>query len=103
MEPVVYDSPLTINNNVYTANWYIINLNDNIPFSVSWNTDQLIFNIWDYDYEYLQGVIESQSYNPSSEDFSSIMTNLLPYAEFMVIILFFWFVRKTINNLFNHY
>lgn len=96
-------SALYINNIQYLSS-PIINIdipeNINWDYSITWDTFDLYVGSG-YDVEYIESIIDINSYRPTSEDFTSVFVGglslIMPY---IIFVLFLVFMRKLIKRIF---
>lgn len=79
-----------------------VNIPDYIQWDYSVSDDDFNLYVWSgYDLDYIESVIDINSYRPTSEDFTNVfvsgLTLVMPY---IVIALFIIFVRKLIKRIF---
>ena len=66
-----------------------------------WNNMLIDIEWYNVDYEYMDWVVDIQSYKPNSEDFSSLVSSVLPlFVPWLVIILFIYFLFRFIKKIF---
>lgn len=97
-------SNVYINNILYPwSSDVYLNVNERLAFDISYNTGFMYVDVYGYeaDEDYINGIIEVNSYRPTSEDFTSIFVGgLVRLFPFIVIALFIAFVRKLIRKIF---
>lgn len=80
-------------------------INIDIPDYIQWdyttNDDQFDLYVWTgYDVDYINSIIDINSYRPDSTDFTSIfvsgLTLIFPYIIFTLFIVFLWKILKRI-------
>lgn len=80
-------------------------INIDIPDYITWDytgTESWFYlSIWSgYDVNYINSIIDINSYRPTSEDFTSVfvggLTLIFPYLVFALFILFVWKLIKRI-------
>lgn len=70
-------------------------------YTDSWNNMEIDIEGYNVDTDYISWIIDVQRSKPSSEDFNSIISDVLPlFVPWLVIILFIYFVFKFIKKIF---
>lgn len=96
-------SNIYINNILHPWRQFInIDIPDYITWDYSVGDDDFNLYVWSgYDVDYIESVIDINSYRPTSEDFTNVfvsgLTLVMPY---IVIVLFIIFVRKLLKRIF---
>ena len=103
--------------NVWVSNIWIndlfhpwaFNIIMNIPEEIDWdyaytnswqnmNIDVVWYNV---DYDYINDVVDTQNYKPSSSDLSSIVSQIIPlFVPWLCIILLLYFIFRFIKKIF---
>lgn len=95
-------SALYINNEqVSSASRINVNIDDWIDYNLNYVEDSATINVTgpEWDQEYIQWIIDTNSYQPSTEDFKNVfvwwLTLILPYLVVVLFVVFIWkFIRK---------
>lgn len=95
-------SALYINNEqVSSASRINVNIYDWIDYNLNYVEDSATINVTgpEWDQEYIQWIIDTNSYQPSTEDFKNVfvwwLTLILPYLVVVLFVVFIWkFIRK---------
>lgn len=96
-------SALFINWIQHEGKWIInVNIADWVVWDYSFNDDQFDLDIGSgYDQDYIDGVIDVQSYRPTSEDFTqTFVGGLILFTPYVIILLFVILVWKLIQRIF---
>lgn len=82
------------------------NINITIPEEINrdytWDGENLYIyvNWYNVDTEYIDSIIRTQSYKPSSEDFTNVVWLLAPYSKYLVFLLFVFIIWAWIRKSF---
>ena len=101
-ESIVF-SNVYVNNVLYPGGADIyLNVNELLATEISYNSQLMYIDVdYDWDQDYINGIIDINTYQPTSNDFTQIfvggLVRLFPY---IVIALFIAFVRKLIRKIF---
>ena len=88
---------------------WAFNIIMNIPEEIDWdyaytnswqnmNIDVVWYNV---DYDYINDVVDTQNYKPSSSDLSSIVSQIIPlFVPWLCIILLLYFIFRFIKKIF---
>lgn len=96
-------SNIYINNILHPWRQFVnIEIPDYITWDYSVGDDDFNLYVWSgYDVDYIESVIDINSYRPTSDDFTNVfvsgLTLVMPY---IVIVLFIIFVRKLLKRIF---
>lgn len=75
---------------------------EELAFDYSQNGAELNINIswYNVNTEYMDDIIEKQSFIPSNEDLSAVVQSFVPYMSIMIFVLFLIFVFNIIKKVF---
>lgn len=82
------------------------NINITIPEEINrdytWDEENLYIyvNWYNVDTEYIDSIIRTQNYKPSSEDFTNVVWLLAPYSKYLVFLLFVFIIWAWIRKSF---
>lgn len=82
------------------------NINITIPEEINrdytWDEENLYIyvNWYNVDTEYIDSIIRTQIYKPSSEDFTNVVWLLAPYSKYLVFLLFVFIIWAWIRKSF---
>jgi len=79
-----------------------VEIPEELAFDYSQNGAELNINIswYNVNTEYMDDIIEKQSFIPSNEDLSAVVQSFVPYMSIMIFILFLIFVFNVIKKVF---
>lgn len=82
---------------------YQVNIPDYLSYDYIHYSDQisdLNLNGYNEDTDYIQWIIDVQNYKPTSEDFTSVFMNIIPYMKIIIFVLFLMLVWKMLKKVF---
>lgn len=82
---------------------YQVNIPDYLNYDYVRYSDQISdLNIewYNEDQDYIQWIIDTQNYKPTSEDFTNVFMNIIPYMKIIIFVLFLFLVWKMIRKVF---
>lgn len=82
---------------------YQVNIPDYLSYDFIHYSDQisdLNLNGYNEDQDYIQWIIDVQNYKPTSEDFTSVFMNIIPYMKIIIFVLFLMLVWKMLKKVF---
>lgn len=80
-----------------------ITIPEEFDWDYSWSDEEFYLEVkwYNVDTEYVDWLIRSQNFKPNSDDFSSILTWLVPlFVPWLAIILFLYFVFRFVKKVF---
>lgn len=69
-------------------------------YSNSWESMEIDIEWYNVDYDKINWLVSLQSYKPTSEDFTKLVSNLWGYFKILVFLLFAYILIKWIKNIF---
>ena len=108
--PVIWDCPEDWFSR-FVINWidqdqsllYNVNIPDYLSYDYIHHSNQISdLNIewYNEDQDYINWIIDTQNYKPTSEDFTSVFMNIIPYMKIIIFILFLILVWKMLKKVF---
>lgn len=82
---------------------YNVNIPDFIKYDyINYSNQVSDLNIQWYneDLDYIQSIVDIQEYTPTSDDFTTVFLNLIPYMKIIIFVLFLFLIWKWIKKLF---
>lgn len=82
------------------------NINIVLPEEISWDYTgdeenfYLYVNWYNVDTEYIDSIIRTQNYKPTSEDFTNLVWMLAPYSKYLVFLIFIFIIWAWIKKSF---
>ena len=77
-----------------------ITIPEEIDWDYTWNDEE--FNIWinwyNVDTEYIDSIIRTQNYKPTSEDFTNLVWTLAPYSKILIFCVFLFIIWAWIKK-----
>lgn len=86
-----------------SSNVYQVNIPDYLSYDYVHYSDEVSdLNIewYNEDQDYINWIIDTQNYKPTSEDFTSVFMNIIPYMKIIIFILFLMLVWKMLKKVF---
>lgn len=91
-------------NNIQHLSAPIINVDIPEEFDWDYSNEDWQFNLdiywYNVDTDYIDWIIRTQNYKPTSEDFTSLVQMLAPYSKYLIFLLFVVFVWAGVKNIF---
>ena len=94
-------SALYVNEIQHNSAWIInITIPEEISWDYTWDEENfyLYINWYNVNTEYIDSIIRTQNYKPTSEDFTNLIWVLAPYSKYLIFLLFIFIIWAWIKK-----